>query len=125
MQWLTTVIAVVFGWSVSDVVSIKPVTVDDVDGVIDSRLVIAPDDWQVASRSRQQPDLMCYTCMSKNIPDVTKAILAKTINMNESAQTDACNDPFNHHNATKFGVMMQPCDTACMKVASENRCKPF
>jgi len=60
--------------------------------------------------------LLCYTCMSKNIPIVSKDILRKTVNIPEKVQTEACNDPFD-----KEPSMVEMCDSACLKVVSENK----
>jgi hypothetical protein len=62
--------------------------------------------------------------MSDNVPRISKDIMRQTINIPEHAESRMCNDPFFQPlSATQVGIRMEECNTACIKVVSESRCK--
>uniref|UniRef100_A0A914UR52 Uncharacterized protein n=1 Tax=Plectus sambesii TaxID=2011161 RepID=A0A914UR52_9BILA len=75
-----------------------------------------------AIQAGTRASLMCYACMSRNIPNVTRTQLSRTVNTPAFAQDNDCNDPFSFFGAVKNdGVRFEPCSTACVKVVSQNR----
>ncbi|KHN88065.1 hypothetical protein Tcan_08918 [Toxocara canis] len=59
--------------------------------------------------------VLCYMCMSKNIPAISKSILEKSANIPKDVQLDSCDDPFEFRSA-----IVEPCSSVCLKVVSEN-----
>lgn len=69
--------------------------------------------------------IICYTCMSENVPEISKHILSFTVNLPDYAQSSICNDPFSFSSMENFkqSVKLEECDTACVKFVSESRRK--
>lgn len=99
------------------------------------------------SGSVSSSGVLCYTCMSRSMSPLSRAIFMRTLQIPAEAESDLCDDPFNLHLPTsnfssestgeineslwgmgnssaikrKLASFVQPCESSCLKAVLESK----